>query len=116
MSDLNATTVDAGTILTTASGNAIYQFAKDEKGAGKSACEGDCIAMWPAVGEISSMGDGIDADLVGTLTRPDGMIQATYNGWPLYTFVKDAVAGDTNGQGMKDIWWLLDAGGNPVSG
>ena len=43
---------------------------------------------------------------LGTLTRTDGTMQATYNGWPLYYFAGDAAQGDANGQGVGDVWFV----------
>ena len=54
--------------------------------------------------------------LLGTITRADGTVQSTYNGWPLYYFSGDSAAGDVNGQGVNDVWWVLDATGTPVQG
>lgn len=113
--DLNTASTDLGTILVDAAGSTVYMFSKDQQGAGTSACEGDCIALWPAVGAVSSPSGALNAGLVGSIERSDGSAQATYNGWPLYGFSKDQAAGDTNGQGMKDIWWVLDVEGNPIS-
>ena len=113
--DLNLASSDLGQILTDADGYTVYLFTNDEQGAGTSACEGDCIAAWPVVGEITSPSGALDADLVGSIERSDGTIQATYNGWPLYRFANDEVIGDTNGQGVNDIWWVLDAEGNAIS-
>ena len=113
--DLNAAPTDLGTILTDEAGLTVYLFTNDEQGAGTSNCIGDCMAMWPPVSEITSPSGALDADLVGTIERPDGSIQATYNGWPLYNFANDAAAGDTNGQGVNDIWWVLDGEGNAIT-
>ena len=113
--DLNLAQSDLGQILTDADGYTVYLFTNDEQGAGTSACEGDCIAAWPVVGEITSPSGALDADLVGSIERSDGTIQATYNGWPLYRFANDEVIGDTNGQGVNDIWWVIDAEGNAVA-
>ena len=114
--DLNLeNNAELGQILTDAGGYTVYLFTNDEQGAGTSACEGDCIAAWPVVGEITSPSGALDADLVGTIERSDGTIQATYNGWPLYRFANDEAPGDTNGQGVNDIWWVLDSDGVAVS-
>ena len=40
----------------------------------------------------------------------------TYNGWPLYYFSGDAAPGDTNGQALNDVWWVVDATGNAITG
>ena len=41
----------------------------------------------------------------------DGSEQATYNGWPLYYFAQDSAPGDVNGQGVGDVWYVVDATG-----
>ena len=52
-------------------------------------------------------GDGVDASLLGTTTRKDGTTQVTYNGWPLYYYVKDQKPGDVTGQDVGDVWYVL---------
>ena len=114
--DLNLVqNADLGQILTDVDGNTVYIFTNDEQGADASACEGDCIAAWPVVGELTSPAGALDASLVSSFERADGTVQATYNGWPLYNFASDEAPGDTNGQGVNGIWWVLDAEGNPVA-
>ena len=113
--DLNLAQTDLGQVITDVDGFTVYLFTNDEQNAGTSACEGDCIAAWPVVGEITSPSGALDADLVGSIERSDGTVQATYNGWPLYRFAQDAAVGDTNGQGVNDIWWVLDAEGNAIT-
>ena len=49
--------------------------------------------------------------LLGTLTRDDGTVQVTYNGWPLYHFSGDTAPGDTNGQGLEGVWFLVSPTG-----
>ncbi len=41
-----------------------------------------------------------------TFARPDGTMQVAYNGRPLYYFKNDAIAGDTNGQGIVGNWYV----------
>ncbi|BCB77434.1 hypothetical protein Pflav_038440 [Phytohabitans flavus] len=55
--------------------------------------------------------DGIDEDLVGTITRPDGSKQLTLKGWPLYYFHKDLRLGQIAGHGTGDVWFAITAGG-----
>jgi predicted lipoprotein with Yx(FWY)xxD motif len=81
---------------------------------GGSTCYDECETNWPIVAELSTVGGGLVAELVGTTERTTGDTQATYNGWPLYYFAGDAAAGDTNGQGVNDVWYVLDAEGNAV--
>jgi predicted lipoprotein with Yx(FWY)xxD motif len=92
----------AGTILVAASNDmTLYNFSKDTKDSGTSACTGSCLETWPALtvaaGETPVAGDGVTGTL-GTITRTDdGTLQVTYNGLPLYFFKNDKAPGDLNG-------------------
>lgn len=106
---------DLGTIVTDAEGLTLYMFGADQNG--KSTCYDDCAATWPALtvdGEPAA-GDGIDAAQLGTTERDDGTIQVTYAGLPLYYFASDAEPGDTNGQGIGDIWYVVSPDGEAIS-
>jgi predicted lipoprotein with Yx(FWY)xxD motif len=90
----------AGPILIDSKSMTLYTFDND-KVAGKSACNGPCAQNWPplaAKGDAKPMGDWT------IVTRDDGSKQWAYKGKPLYTYVKDSKAGDTSGDGFKDIW------------
>jgi predicted lipoprotein with Yx(FWY)xxD motif len=94
-----------GQVLTDTDGKTLYRFAKDTATPPTSSCAGDCAAAWPpllATGSVDVR--GVDAKLVGMLTRPDGSQQITVNGWPVYTYAKDTVAGEAKGQGVGDTW------------
>jgi len=94
-----------GSYLTDAKGMTLYMFKKDT--AGKSACEGPCVGNWPIYYRETVAGkDGLDAKNFSSIDRPDGKKQTTYKGMPLYLFVGDKKAGDTNGQGLKDVWYV----------
>jgi predicted lipoprotein with Yx(FWY)xxD motif len=90
-----------GRILVTSNGRTLYLFEKDRNG--KSACSGQCAVFWPPL--ITSgkpiVTGGARASLIGTTRRADGRLQVTYNHHPLYTFVKDTKAGQTNGEGVN---------------
>lgn len=108
---------DHGQYLTDANGMALYLFVPDAQGA--STCTGDCATNWPPVivasaDALPTVGEGLDAALLGTVEREDGTLQLTYNGWPLYLFAGDTEAGQTNGQGVGDNWFLLDPAGEGI--
>ncbi len=111
---LSLVATDLGDIVVDDSGFTIYSFQPDLQG--ESTCYDQCEATWPVVNEVSAVGDGLDASLLGTTTRTDGSVQATYNDWPLYYFANDSSAGDRNGQGSGAAWYVLDAAGDPVIG
>lgn len=93
-----------GSILTDKEGRTLYFFAVDADG--QSGCSGDCETNWPIYSDTTAAADpSINADL-GTITRPDGKIQATYKGWPLYYYAGDANSGDVNGDGVGGTWFV----------
>ena len=89
-----------GKFLTDARGMTLYTFKKDAPGA--SHCAGECLVKWPAYAGQGGM--GVDAKDLGSITREDGTKQTTYKAMPLYYFAADKAAGDTKGQGVKDVW------------
>jgi predicted lipoprotein with Yx(FWY)xxD motif len=95
-----------GAYLTDAKGMTLYYFVKDTPG--KSFCTGECLQKWPPVRpEAVAAMAGLEAKDFGTLAREDGN-QATFRGYPLYYFFKDAKTGDTNGQGANNVWYVID--------
>jgi predicted lipoprotein with Yx(FWY)xxD motif len=97
---------DFGTILTDKEGNALYFFTRDADGS--SACAGACVNNWPVFyEELLFIGDDLDENDFGFITRDDGMDQTTYKGWPLYYFINDTEAGQVNGDNVK---WRLVCG------
>lgn len=108
-----------GKILVNSQGRTLYLFRKDT--GTTSTCTGACAANWPPLLEngTPAIGSGANASLLGTTTRPDRMKQITYNGHPLYTFVKDTKSGDTNGQGLNffgGLWYAVSPAGDAVTG
>ena len=96
-----------GTVLVAANGMTVYNFTKDVKDSGTSACTGGgptpsgCLLKWPALtvpaGTTPTAGSGVTGKL-GTITRTDdSTLQVTYNGLPLYYFSVDKAPGDANG-------------------
>jgi predicted lipoprotein with Yx(FWY)xxD motif len=102
--------------LTDDQGRAVYVYAQDTQGGTGSACMDDCANTWMPVlvSGTPTAGTGVDATMIGTITRDDGQMQATYNGWPLYYYSGDMAPGDMNGQGMNDEWYLIGPDGTTV--
>jgi len=111
-----------GDVLATASGRTVYWYGKDVKGSGKSACTGSCLTAWPAVTGAPVAASGVQlAGKLGMITRPGGVVQATYNGYPLYTYAADMAAGQVQGDGAGGVWHVisgkvLTAASVPASG
>lgn len=105
-----------GKILVDSEGMTLYYFQKDQKGSGKSKCEGACAQAWPPLttkGEPEAM-SGVKSAMLGTIKRSDGTTQVTYAGWPLYTFVEDKKPGEDNGTDSKAFgasWYPLHSNG-----
>jgi predicted lipoprotein with Yx(FWY)xxD motif len=74
----------------------VYSYSGDS--ASTSACRGECAVAWPPLLTAGSPGveGGAQSAAVGTLTRPDGSLQVTYHGKPLYLFANEGIAKDPN--------------------
>jgi predicted lipoprotein with Yx(FWY)xxD motif len=105
---------DLGTILVDGRGMTLYLFTADTRGSGASTCEGQCLALWPPLLGPAEDGPGIEDDLLGTITRSDGRMQATYDGWPLYYWARDTAPGQTTGQGVNGVWWVVSPEGEAI--
>lgn len=105
---------DLGTILVDPDGNTVYLFEADTDG--ESTCYDECEDAWPPLEAegTPAAGDGADESLLGTTERTDGTMQVTYGGQPLYYFAADKAAGDTNGQGVGDVWFVVAPDGSAV--
>lgn len=101
-----------GSILVDGHGMTLYMFTKDS--ANTSACTWQCLVAWPPLIGKPTAGSGVDDSRIGSFTRQDGRLQATYNGWPLYYWKGDQKPGDVSGQGVNGVWYVLDGGGDPV--
>ncbi|HEU0165074.1 MAG TPA: hypothetical protein VFQ54_08515 [Thermomicrobiales bacterium] len=106
-----------GTILTDANGLTVYTFKKDTPGV--STCYDACATNWPPVTATEPL--TLPAGVPGTLSlidRTDGSKQLAYNGQPLYTFAGDKAAGDTKGQAVGTLWYVVSpsaAAATPVA-
>lgn len=90
-------------VLADSNGMTLYTFDMD-RDPGRSVCTGQCAALWPPL--LASEG-AEDQGSWTIVTQPDGARIWAYHGKPLYTFVKDKVAADFNGNGLPQdnpVW------------
>ena len=100
-----ATKPGLGSYLTNSTGFSLYTFWHDIPSNGTSKCTDKCLEAWPAFYvAILTLPPGLSASSFTVITRPDGSKQLAYDGWPLYYFFNDTKPGDTNGQGVEQLW------------
>jgi predicted lipoprotein with Yx(FWY)xxD motif len=99
-----------GTYLVDGAGMTLYFFARDS--VGKSTAAGTVLANWPLffVSTIS-VPPSLNASDFAAISRDDGKKVLMYKGWALYYYIGDKKAGDTNGQGIGGVWFVI----NPFS-
>ena len=95
---LKTTTIGGTQVLTNSAGFTLYWFAPDTSTTSK--CTGSCATYWPPVKGPATAGSGVTGTL-SVITRPDGTMQATYDGHPLYTYVGDTSPGQNKGNGQN---------------
>ena len=96
-------------------GFTLYTFDED-MGGPDSTCYDGCATNWPPL--VLADGQTIVRDhLLGldTSARTDGSLQVTLFGEPLYFYAGDQVAGDANGHGLGNVWWVARTFGPPPS-
>ena len=115
------TVAGLGTILTDATGHALYMFPPD---AGSQVhCTGACAGTWPPLviqaGHKPHAGGQVNAADLGVLADPNtGADVVTYGGYPLYRYASDLTPGVANGQNLFSDggpWYVLRANMQPVT-
>lgn len=87
----------------------LYTFANDKSGT--TTCYSACATTWPpyvvtSTSSLSNLQEGVKGK-VSAITRADGAMQVTYNGKPLYFYVKDVNPGDVMGQNVGKVWFVV---------
>jgi hypothetical protein len=85
----------------------LYLFTQDSEG--ESTCYDDCAEAWPplTVEGSPTIPEGLPGEFT-TVERDDGSMQVAYNGMPLYYWQGDEQPGDTTGQGVNDVWFVVN--------
>src|SRR5262249_27446213 len=105
-----------GTFLVSAS-RTLYHDSAEPRNTVR--CTGVCAKEWHPLlvtnGAKPAAAAGVTAALLGTVTRPDGKVQVTYRGLPLYLYAGDGRAGDVNGQGVAGLWHAIAPSGAVIT-
>ena len=108
---MDSTTISGTAVLTNSKGFTLYWYAPDTSTTSK--CTGSCATYWPPVTGPVTAGSGVTGTL-GTITRADGTVQATYDGHPLYTYAGDSAPGQAKGNGLNvsgGLWYEMTVSG-----
>ena len=108
-----------GTILVNSKGFTLYMFVPDKQK--KVTCKSACAAVWPplkvkALQRVTA-GGAAKRSLLGRDRNPGGGFVATYNKWPLYTYVLDRKPGQVMGQRVNNsggLWYVLSPSGKVI--
>ena len=93
--------------LVDGAGKSLYISLQDTPG--KSNCSPTCLMVWRPLlvsGRVIA-GSGVTQANLGVILLPSGAHQVTYLGAPLYAYYNDVKPGDTNGQGLNGVWFLV---------
>ncbi len=108
-----------GTVLVNGQGRTLYSFTSDK--AEQVTCTGRCAAVWTPLkimsGEKPSISAGVKASLVSSDADPSGGRVVTYDGWPLYFYQADPMAGTDYGQAVKSgggFWYAITPSGSQL--
>lgn len=88
------------TVLTNTRGLTLYSLSVEKNG--RFICTGSCTNTWSPL--LVARGTAPKGPVkLGTVKRPEGKIQVTFKGLPLYTFDGDSAKGQAKGEGFKDV-------------
>lgn len=94
-----------GTVLTNPSGHTLYRFTGDRRNVA-SCVSNACVVTWtpfllPPDIMTPTAGHGVRRSDLGEIHNPDGGVQVTYRGWPLYVYARDHAAREARGNGIR---------------
>jgi predicted lipoprotein with Yx(FWY)xxD motif len=101
---VSVATVSGSRVLVDSAGNTLYSPTNEQ--GGHIHCVGACTSFWKPLSASSTQAQAAKAQVgssVGTVRRPDGTMQLTYHGRPLYSFSEEG-PGQLTGNGFRDAF------------
>ena len=103
-----------GMILVNSHGRTLYGFTRDSRNKDRCVTTSGCTSTWPVAGSTGkpTAGPGVKSSKLSTIRLSNGSRQVTYAGHPLYTYVGDSSAGETDYVGASQFGgtWLAVSG------
>jgi predicted lipoprotein with Yx(FWY)xxD motif len=104
---------DLGEILVDGEGFTLYGFTNDTDGT--PSCTEACADTWPPLFvDSEELPEGLDDSVFSVVEHPSGQFQLVAGDWPLYLYAPDTEPGDTNGQGVGGVWFVVDPQGQLI--
>jgi predicted lipoprotein with Yx(FWY)xxD motif len=108
-----------GMILVNGRGHTLYAFSKDGKNKDRCITTSGCTSTWPVTTSTGkpTAGPGVKSSKLSTIKLSNGSHQVTYAGRPLYTYIADSSAGQTDYVGARQFggtWMAVNAAGGTV--
>jgi predicted lipoprotein with Yx(FWY)xxD motif len=101
-----STKTGIGNYLVDSKGMTLYYWAKDVNGTSNATSA--ILATWPIfTASTVTVPSTLNTADFATAKRTDSQAQSTYQGWPLYYFANDKAPGDTLGDGIGGVWFLV---------
>ncbi len=103
-----------GSVLDNSNGFTLYHLTTENSG--QIQCTGSCVGVWPP---LMASGASVPSSMAGlpgtfgTIARPEGGTQVTYDGMPLYTYSGDTGPHQSNGQGIQGVWFAVPTASSP---
>ena len=89
-------------VLVTSTGLTLYSLSVEKKGKFFCKKSNECLSIWHPL--LVPKGGTVKGPVkLGTVKRPEGGSQVTFQGHPLYTFAEDKKPGEAHGEGLKDV-------------
>ncbi|MCJ7445775.1 MAG: hypothetical protein MUO26_14860 [Methanotrichaceae archaeon] len=105
-----------GNYMTNVTFFTLYYFENDAPGTNSSNCNGTCAINWPPFYvENLIVNPQLDIEDFSVFTRADGQKQIAYKNYPLYFYIGDKKAYETNGQGVNKAWFVINPKDFPPS-
>lgn len=111
-------TAELGTTVVDGNVYTLYRSDRDSANPSTSTCVDACAADWPPMltdPATPPVLEGIDPAVVGTVARPDGTMQVTIAGWPVYRHAADPAPGATDGNGVDGTWFAIKPDGSKAA-